>query len=283
MITFALLMASAMHAPAGLAPEFDIKIEETKYASRHVFPGGYALAPRDYRLLVVRYRVYNGASYALNYNRSAVAFAVLNGKDRITTGTAPLRMADHDFDEVKPGQARQDEVWLEVPCDAAEPKLAIRAGGAEKLFSLAATKLDTGPWADAPTTLAVKTGQSVPLGPWDVAVTRVSRPATSPTSRAIIDDGERPLVAEIDFRSAIGEKTYVNAESLIAQLVDRDGKTLRGHGAFFDPKTDERLEKTLGAKARLTTPVAFEVPDDFQPATLRLTEPSTGRSITVAI
>ncbi|RYG35834.1 hypothetical protein EON81_11535 [bacterium] len=283
MTTLSVLLAATTLATPTPSADFDVHIDETKYTVRHVYSGGYALAPKNYRILVVRYHVRNGASYPLQYNREAVSFSILNGKDRSTAGSAPLRMADHGRDELKPGESRQDETWLEVPYDAESPQLGVRAGSSEKTYPLTSAKADSGPWRDTPATLSVKSGEAVPFGPWDVSVARVSRPATSPTHLVVLDSGEHMVVVDVDFKSAISDKTFVTSQTLVGELLDVAGKPLGNRGFLFDAQTHDRLDRTLGSKGKLTAPLAFDVPDDFKAATLRLTEPASGRAITLAL
>ncbi|RYG28055.1 hypothetical protein EON81_29160, partial [bacterium] len=249
------LLALLLTTAAMVPPGFEVDVDEARYVFRHIFDGGYALAPRDKRLLVVRYRVKNNASYPLQYSRQSVAVSVVAGEDRFTAGAAPLHMTGHDLDESGPGKTRTDETWIEVPVGAVDPKLNIRATGAERTFDLSQAKPDASVWRDTADTLEVELKKAVPLGPWDVGVLSVSRPVTSPTVRVNRDDNEELLVAEIEFRNAVPEETYLTSGVLHAELLDADGKTLPAKGAFFTSSTDNRVDRTLkGDRLALHTP-----------------------------
>lgn len=266
------------------APALNVRVDDTFYTTRHVYPGGYALAAKDRRLLVVRYQVKNASKQPLEYSRNTVSFAVGTDKGRFSPTFAPIHMNRQNLDELRPGETRRDETWIEMPFDAGDATLEVRAMGVTTSLPLTGTKPDATPWAKSPAQIAAPLGRPVPLGAWNVAVTRITRPAESPSYRVFLDPGETLLMADLDFQNAVSDTVMVNERSLVAQLLDGSGNALGERGTILAGNGDDYLNRTLkGNRARTKARVVFDIPAAFQPAVLLLTEPSTGRSVAVKL
>lgn len=251
----------------------------------HEYEDGWALAPKGMKLLILRYTVTNRADYSVEYSRESVSVAVSEPSGLLTSSLSPAGLADAHFLDLRPGQSASDTIWIEVPAALRDPKVRLRAGQTDTTTTIGKMiRPEKGNYF-APDGYTVmdefigSVGQSAPFGTWSLRLNAIENDASSKSHLIVKAAKHRLISIGVEMTNVIRADQVFDASALNAMLVGRDGKTINWNRFLLNPSGTDTITATIRRGKRGTGRIYFSIPPGFDATTLRVEDPSSGRTV----
>ncbi|MDX2066542.1 MAG: hypothetical protein SFX74_12455 [Fimbriimonadaceae bacterium] len=285
-MTHALLgWATALYLAAAPAVQLNVQIDSARFAVLHEYEDGWALAPKGMKLLILRYTVSNRANYPVEYSRESVSLAVTESSGLLTSSLSPAGLAENHFLDLRPGQSASDTIWIEVPAAMRDPRVRLRAGQSDTTTAIGKLiRPERGSYF-APDGYTVmdelpgKIGQPTAFGTWTLRVNAVENDVPSKSHLIVKATKHRLMSFSLEFANAIRTDQIFDASALNAILVGADGKTINWNRFLLNAEGTDTITSTIRRGKRANARIYFSLPPGFEAASLRMEDPSSGRTV----
>lgn len=285
-----LILATSFSGLSGQGSPLRVTFSDAQFSTRLVGDSGWALPPRGRKLLQVRFVVSNPANYPVEYTSETVRVFVVkpaNGEIRVDGGASPLQVGGYKSQTISPGGSIKAEAVLEVPNADVAPRIRFHIDERQTEISLAGkVKPARGPLATAGGMVTVddldgKVGDRLPLGPWDVTVTKPVYAKTSPTPALTIEKGQTMLLLSLTAQNALKEGQTFDSASINPELVLEDGTTVAWPRIMLQADRPDFMTATVRGGGKATGRLAWTIPAGAKPKSVKLTDPTTERTVLI--
>ena len=267
----------------------DIKVNGAIFATRYQYEHGWEIAGKGQKLLVLKYTLANRADTAREYSRTAVNFGIVlpNGeKKRVLT--IPEKLLSSPKVQIAPGQTVSDITCLEVPADLETPNLYLYINRGEKRLSLD-VKIENqlGIFGRPSSNVALDEAETqlkdtLRLGVWNVQLSKPSYSKEPPSFRVQAPADFGYAIVPVRFENPLGDSQGLTAYAMRWDATTTDGRPVKWSRMLLTDDGDS-LDQEVKSHRSASGRLIFYVPSGAKLASVRATDPSSGRAITVKI
>jgi hypothetical protein len=267
----------------------EIKVNAAIFATRYQYEHGWEIAGKGRKLLVLKYTLANTADSAREYSRTAVNFGIVlpNGEKKKVL-TIPEKLLVNPKVQINAGQSVSDITCLEVPADLENPNLYLYINRAEKPLSLS-VKIENqlGIFGRPSSNVALDEAEThlkdtLRLGVWNVQISKPSYAAEPPSFRVQAPADCGYAVVPVRFENPLGDSQGLTAYAMRWDAVTTDGRPVKWSRMLLNNGGDP-MDQEVKSRRAATGRLVFYVPNGAKLASIRATDPSSSRSISVRI
>jgi hypothetical protein len=234
--------------------------------------------------------VSNPANYPVEYTSETVRVFVVkpaNKEISVDGGASPLQVGGYKSQTISPGGSLKAEAVMEVPNADVAPRIRFHVDERQTEISLAGkVKPARGPLATAGGMVTLddlegKVGDRLPLGPWDVSVAKPVYVKTSPTLALTIERGQNMLLLPLTVQNALREGQTFDAASVNPELTLEDGTTVAWPRIMLQADRPEFVAAIVRGGGKSTGRLAWTIPAGAKPKSVKLTDPTTERTVLI--